>query len=104
MQEHVEAACQACGRGLERGRGYILGGQLRCTRCTMFRTRILRRSFLTALVIGTILLAINHGNNIVAGDVSTSLAWKVPLTYTVPFCVATWGALVNSRASSTTDG
>jgi len=23
--------------------------------------------------------------------------WKAPLTYLVPFIVATWGALVNSR-------
>jgi hypothetical protein len=25
------------------------------------------------------------------------LLWKIPLTYLVPFLVATWGALVNSR-------
>jgi hypothetical protein len=26
-----------------------------------------------------------------------ALLWKIPLTYLVPFLVATWGALVNSR-------
>jgi hypothetical protein len=58
---------------------------------------MLVRSFLTALLVGTVLTAINHGNHIVAGEIKWELAWKVPLTYCVPFCVATWGALVNSR-------
>jgi hypothetical protein len=61
------------------------------------RSRVLVHSLLTALVVGTILVAINQGNDIVAGEIRDSLIWKVPLTYCVPFCVATWGALVNSR-------
>jgi hypothetical protein len=59
---------------------------------------MLRRSALTALVVGTILVAINQGTTLAAGDASASLAWQVPLTYAVPFCVATWGALINNRA------
>jgi hypothetical protein len=58
---------------------------------------LLRRSFLTALVVGSVLTSINQGNIIIAGDFPTTLYWKVPLTYCVPFCVATWGALINSR-------
>ena len=58
---------------------------------------MLWRSFLTALVVGTILVAINQGNLLAAGDLSAGLAWKIPLTYAVPFCVATWGGLINSR-------
>ena len=61
---------------------------------------MLRRSLLTALVVGTALTAINQGNVILRGDLPASLAWKVPLTYCVPFCVATWGALINSRIQS----
>jgi hypothetical protein len=26
------------------------------------------------------------------------MMWKIPLNYIVPFCVATWGALSNSRS------
>ncbi len=59
---------------------------------------LLRRSLLTALVVGTILVAINQGTVIAGGKLPPALYWKVPLTYAVPFCVATWGALVNSRA------
>jgi hypothetical protein len=58
---------------------------------------MLRRSLLTALVVGTILTAINQGNVIAQGNAASSLIWKIPLTYCVPFCVATWGALINSR-------
>ena len=58
---------------------------------------MLERSFLTALVVGTILTAINQGNVLLQGEFSAALAWKIPLTYCVPFCVATWGALINSR-------
>jgi hypothetical protein len=54
---------------------------------------MLRRSFFTALVVGSILTAINHGNTIAGGDIPADLYWKIPLTYCVPFCVATWGAL-----------
>ncbi|HEU0075728.1 MAG TPA: nitrate/nitrite transporter NrtS [Dehalococcoidia bacterium] len=61
---------------------------------------MLRRSFYTALVVGTILTAINQGNLLLGGTFPAALAWKVPLTYCVPFCVATWGALINSRTAS----
>lgn len=66
-------------------------------RCTLLRSRLLLRSLATAAVVGTVLTAINQGNDIVNGDFKSALLWKVPLTYCVPFCVATWGALINSR-------
>jgi hypothetical protein len=59
---------------------------------------LLRRSATTAVVVGTILVLINQGTTLVDGTASASLLWKVPLTYAVPFFVATWGALSNSRS------
>lgn len=58
---------------------------------------MLRRSLLTAAVVGTVLVGINQGTVILGGDFPPSLYWKIPLTFAVPFCVASWGALVNSR-------
>jgi len=55
-----------------------------------------KKAFLTALVVGTILTTINHGDTIVAGDWPP--AAKVILTYCVPFCVTTWGAITGKRA------
>ena len=90
------AHCSRCGRELEHG--FRMAGDLRCLRCTLLRPALLRRSFFTAIVVGTALVAINQGNILLTGRFPASLYWKVPLTYCVPFCVATWGALINSRA------
>jgi hypothetical protein len=58
---------------------------------------LLKRSLGIAAVVGTVLLAINQGDVLLAPRWPASLLWKVPLTYLVPFLVATWGALLNSR-------
>jgi hypothetical protein len=52
---------------------------------------------MTALVVGTILTAINQGNVLIDGRFPAQLAWKIPLTYSVPYCVSTWAALRISR-------
>ena len=55
-----------------------------------------KKAFLTALVVGTVLTIINHGDFILAGDWPSLL--KVLLTYCVPYCVTTWGAMTGKRA------
>ena len=55
-----------------------------------------KKAIVTALVVGTILTAINHGDVILSGLVPS--AWKVVLTYCVPYCVTTWGAITGKRA------
>ena len=86
--------CSVCRR---RERRFVLAGQGRCLPCALRFQPMLRRSFYTAIVVGSVLTAINQGNLIFDGRFPADLAWKVPLTYVVPFCVATWGALINSR-------
>ncbi len=54
-----------------------------------------RRSFLTALVIGTILNVINQGDAL-WGDAGID-GLKLGLTYAVPYCVATYGAVTALR-------
>ena len=50
-----------------------------------------RRSLGAALVVGTILNLINQGDALFAGR---ALDWtKLALTYIVPYCVATYGAV-----------
>ena len=55
-----------------------------------------RKAFLTACVVGTVLMLINHGDVILRGE-SPSLI-KISLTYCVPFCVTTWGSVLGKRA------
>jgi hypothetical protein len=89
-------SCSRCGASLKHG--FRMAGELRCLRCTLLRLSLLRRSLYTGLVVGTILTAINQGNILLNGHFPPALYWKIPLTYCVPFCVATWGALINSRS------
>ena len=46
---------------------------------------------------GTVLALINQGDHLLRGHVTVAIALKIALTYTVPFAVSTWSALVNSR-------
>ncbi len=89
--------CASCGRSLALGGAYDLGGARYCLRCAARHRPLLRRSARTALVVGTILVAINQGTVLAAGDFPAALLWKIPLTYLVPFCVASWGALGAAR-------
>ncbi len=50
-----------------------------------------RRSFVVALVVGTILNLINQGDALVNG--ARLDLWKLILTYAVPYLVATYGAV-----------
>jgi hypothetical protein len=93
----VENTCGVCERSLADRASYAIEGVPRCLRCTVQHRPLLRRSGVTALVVGTILAAINQGPELAAGILPAALLWKIPLTYLVPFCVATWGALSNSR-------
>jgi len=50
-----------------------------------------RRSAIVAAVVGTVLNLINQGDAIVIGS---GINWlKVALTYAVPYCVSTYGAV-----------
>ena len=90
--------CARCGRDLTKTTGFALGGAMRCIRCALCYWPMLRRSAATALVVGTVLVAINQGAMLAAGTGGPRLLWQIPLTYVVPFCVATWGALSNSKS------
>ncbi|MCH2282673.1 MAG: nitrate/nitrite transporter NrtS [SAR324 cluster bacterium] len=50
---------------------------------------------MTALVVGTILATINHGDVILKGE--SINYFKILLTYCVPYCVTTWGAVHGKR-------
>ncbi len=50
----------------------------------------------TGLIVGTILTIINQGDFILAGEPNVI---KIILTYLVPYCVATYGAVTAKRAA-----
>jgi hypothetical protein len=95
------AACQRCRRRLAGAVYQVRSGSgtlRRCLRCALVFKPLVARSAAICLVVGTLLTTINQGNVILNGDATAALAWKVPLTYAVPYCVATLGAIMNARS------
>jgi hypothetical protein len=58
---------------------------------------MVKRSLIAATVVGTILTLLNQGDTLISGHLNNALYWKIPLTYCVPFLVATYGALSSNR-------
>ena len=109
LQEQGQyAPCDLCGRHAGKGWAFAFkrpvpegqpeaGEVIECSRCAVRHRPMLRRSLIVALVVGTILTLLNQGDILLAGDWVGAMYWKVPLTYCVPFLVASYGALTNSR-------
>jgi hypothetical protein len=88
--------CVKCHRP-GRYRGAVAGQSAPlCTRHFVRSSTTLRRATVTALVVGTILTALNQGDLLLAGDTTSAMLWKIPLTYLVPFLVTIWGALTRA--------
>ncbi len=98
----LRSSCRRCAAELHRS-AYDLrlsgSAAYHCLRCALMHWPTVQRSLIISLIVGTLLTAINQGNLIVQGDLPASLAWQVPLTYLVPYCVATTGAILNARRS-----
>ena len=100
-QTPAGSPCAACGAARGGATAYVFqtreGTIVKCGRCALRHRPMLERSLAVALVVGTLLLIINQGDVLLSTAWPGALLWKIPLTYLVPFLVATWGALVNGR-------
>ncbi len=107
------AACVRCNRKLESG--FLMGAEAgvdrtprwKCLRCSLIDAPLVRRSARVTIVVGSILVALNQGDQLLAGTFAFATTWwKIPLTYLVPFCVSTYGSLSNgyrATASAATE-
>ena len=57
------------------------------------RRDVVMRGLKVGAIVGTILTAINQGDLILSGNLGAENAWKIPLTYLVPFCVSTYAGV-----------
>ncbi len=97
MTAGTGSQCARCGHAFGNRHAYqfqtLDGVTRKCLACALQHAPMLRRSAVIALVVGTVLTAINQGDLLLAGQWAPALAWKLPMTYAVPFIVATLGAL-----------
>ena len=56
-----------------------------------------RRAFITALIVGTLLIAINHGPAILHGEVTRARLVQMCLTVLVPYTVSTVSSVSTRR-------
>ncbi|MEZ4218341.1 MAG: nitrate/nitrite transporter NrtS [Myxococcota bacterium] len=66
------------------------------------RARVVRRALGYAVVVGSVLIAINHGDALLAGDVSARRLLKMALTVLVPYCVSTLSSVGALRDAAAT--
>ena len=60
---------------------------------------IQKRALKIALIVGTILAAINYGDKILAQEMAGRDWLKLMLTYVVPYCVSLYSALAAQKNS-----
>jgi hypothetical protein len=65
-----------------------------------FQGAVVRRACLYAVVVGAVLIAINHGDALVAGDVGAGRLWKMGLTVLVPYAVSTLSSVGAMRQAA----
>ena len=53
---------------------------------------VVRRALRVAMVVGSVLVLINHGDHLLTGHLATKDLYKILLTYCVPYCVSTYSA------------
>jgi hypothetical protein len=64
---------------------------------------IVRRALGYAIGVGSLLIAINHGDAILRGDLSIARLLRMALTVTVPYCVSTASSVSAMRERERTD-
>ena len=61
------------------------------------RREVVLRAVRVALLVGTILALINHGDRLVYGGMEANDYLKIVLTYFVPYCVSTYASVQTIR-------
>ena len=64
-----------------------------------FERRVVRRALAFAVVVGSVLVAINHGDAVLAGSFTSAQIIKISLTVMVPYVVSTWSSVLAVRGS-----
>ncbi len=61
---------------------------------------VVRRGLGYAVVVGGVLIGINHGDAILAGEITSERWWKMGLTVLVPYVVSTLSSVSATRGAA----
>lgn len=61
---------------------------------------VVKRAVKIAFIVGIVLAAINHGDKLMTGALTTSLVVKILLTFFVPYSVSTYSSVLAIREKS----
>lgn len=64
------------------------------------RGDVVKRALAYALIVGAILIAINHGDALLTGRVDATRVWKMLLTTLVPYAVSTLSSVGAMRQAA----
>ena len=68
------------------------------------RHDVVVRSLKVSAIVGTLLTAINQGDLILSGNLTSAAIWKIPLTYLVPFSVSMYACVSSILAQRVDEG
>ncbi len=67
------------------------------------RRDVVARAAKTALLVGTILIVINHGDALLRGELGLERVLKMLLTAAVPYCVSTYASVRALQSAGAAD-
>lgn len=67
-----------------------------------FSRTVVKRAARIALVVGTVLAVINHGDRLIQGDLNWNTLLKILLTFCVPYSVSTYSSVLAIRDNNKT--
>jgi len=69
-----------------------------------FERGVVRRALVCVVVVGAVLITINHGEAIIRGDLTAGRLVQIGLTLLVPYCVSTVSSVGAMQALRRTQG
>lgn len=67
------------------------------------RRDVVARAAKTAALVGVILVAINHGDALLRGELDLARLAKIVLTFAVPYCVSTYASVSTMKVLNRKD-
>ena len=79
--------------------GYGKTEQMKDWLAMAFTRAVVKRALACMIVVGAVLILINHGDAIFHGDLSRGRIAQIGLTFLVPYCVSTFSSVAAMRAA-----